>query len=182
MEKLLITKEFIEEWSSRYDKPNIGGDEPEYKQIVNKVHEEISQTGTVSQETFTATINWKSQRAKRKIDIDDFELYQTAITFTFDLPDELKLSLLCGLDGIGLPVGSTILHFMHPDIFPIIDYRVIQVLYDAGLLSSQTISKKTYRKYKVVIEEIVKQTGCNIRTIDRALFAYHKVNHQIISV
>ena len=145
-----------------------------YKLIKNKVKNEISENKTLSEETFKDIIYWKSNRAIGKIDWDDFQLYQTAIRYVLELPDELKLSLLCGLDGIGLPVGSTILHFIYPKRFPIVDFRVTEVLCDAEFLSSQTISKKTYRKYKAAIEEIVKQTGCNIRTIDRALFSYHK--------
>ncbi|WP_281170046.1 hypothetical protein [Methanolobus tindarius] len=42
-------------------------------------------------------------------------------------------------------------------------------------MTSYTISKRTYRTYKAKIEGIVKDTGCDIRKIDRALFAYQKV-------
>jgi hypothetical protein len=176
MEKLKITKEFIEKCSSCYDKLYVGGD-PDYELILNKVKDEIFENKTLSRNTFTAIIDWKSARAKGKIDWDDFQLYQIAILYVLELPDKLKLALLCGLDGIELPVGSTILHFMYPDRFPIVDYRVTEVLNDAGIISSQTISKRTYRSYKEAIVDIVKQTGCDIRTIDRALFAYHKINY-----
>lgn len=177
MEKIEITKEFIKKWSPRYDEPSIGGDEPDYKMILTKVQEELTTNKTLTKETFTNIIKWKSLRAMGKVDWNNFQFYQTAIQYVPEVPDELKLSLVCGLDGVGLPVGSTILHFMYPDTFPIVDYRVTEVLHDAGLLPWYTISKKTYRKYKAVIEEFVKQTGCNIRTIDRALFSFHKLNY-----
>lgn len=174
MEKPLINKDFIEKWSPRYDKLYDETDEPDYKAIIEKVETEISDNKTLSMDTFTAIIIWKSQRAKGKVDWDDFQLYQSAIKHVLDIPDELKLGLLAWLDGIDIPVGSTILHFMYPKRFPIVDFRVTEVLNDAGFLNSYTISKKTYRKYKSVIEDIMKDTGCNIRMIDRALFAYHK--------
>ena len=177
MEQIEIMKEFIKKWSPLYDEPSIGGDEPDYKDILNKVQEELKTNKTLTKDTFTNIIEWKSPRAKGKVDWNNFQFYQTAIQYVPKVPDELKLSLLCGLDGVGLPVGSTILHFMYPDTFPIVDYRVTEVLHDAGLLPSYTISDKAYRKYKAAIEELVKQTGCNIRTIDRALFSFPKLNY-----
>lgn len=178
MEKTIINKEFIEEWSSHYDKLYGESDEPDYNQILNQVHLDLLDSKTLSKDTSIAIIEWKSARAKGKVDWNDFELYQTAITHVLELPDELKPGLLCWLDGINIPVASTILHFMYPDKFPIVDFRVTEVLNDAELLTSYTISKKTYRIYKSVIEDIVKDTGCDIRTIDRALFAYHKENYK----
>ena len=174
MKKAIINKAFIDKWSPRYDNLYVGGDEPDYNHIVKRVQSELSDSSTLSKDTFIGIIDWKSARVKGKVDWDDFQLYQKAIKCVPEVSDELKLSLLCGLDGVEIPVGSTILNFMYPDKFPIVDFRVTQVLYDAGLLTSQTISKKTYRKYKTVIEDIVKDTGCDIRTIDRALFSYHK--------
>jgi thermostable 8-oxoguanine DNA glycosylase len=174
MDKLIINKEFIKEWSHRYDNANIGDDETEYNRIAEKVQSEISNSNTISYDTFFDIIEWKSQRAKGKINTDSFDLYQTAIRLVLDIPDALKPGLLVWLDGIEIPVASTILNFMYPDRFPIVDFRVTEVLNDAGLLNSYTISKKTYRIYKSVIEDIVNDTGCDIRTIDRALFAYHK--------
>jgi hypothetical protein len=177
MEQLKISKEFIQDWSSRYGDIYTGGDDADYELIKDKVHEEISESKTISRETFTDIIDWKSARTKGKIDWDNFQLYQTAIKYALELPDELKLSLLCGLDGIEVPVGSTVLHFIYPDTFPIVDYRVTAVLYDAKILTYHTISKKTYRKYKATIENIIKQIGFDIRTIDRALFSYHKLKY-----
>ncbi len=58
------------------------------------------------------------------------------------------------------------------------DYRVTEVLYDAGKLTSQSITQSSYKVYMKVIMDICDETGCDIRTLDRALFAYHKGNYK----
>lgn len=174
---ILINRKFIRYWASRYDDPNIGDDEEEYNLILNKVSDEISNTGTISQDTLERIADWKSFHVRHKVKWKEFGLYQTAIKYALEVPDRLKLSLLCGLEGVDIAVASTILNFMYSEKFPIIDYRVTQVLREAaGIELAKNMSSKMYYKYKVAIENIVKQTGYDIRTIDRALFAYHKLN------
>lgn len=178
MEKLIITKEFIEYWSLQYGKPSIGDDEEEYNLILNTVSDEISHRGTLSQQTFRRIVDWKSFHVRYKVDWDDFQLYETAIKYALEVPDRLKLSLLCGLEGVDIAVASTVLNFMYPNKFPIIDYRVTQVLREAvGVQLPKNMSYKMYYMYKTEIEKIVMHTGYDIRTIDRALFSYHKLKY-----
>lgn len=172
-----IDREFIKYWASRYDEYNIGDDEEGYNLILDKVSDEISHTGTLSRKTFEQIADWKSFHVRYKVDWDDFASYQRIIKYATEAPDEIKLAILCSLDGVGVPVASTILHFIYPDRFPIVDYRVTEVLYDAGKLTSQSITQSSYKFYMKVIMDICRENGCNIRTLDRALFAYHKLNY-----
>lgn len=169
-----IDKDFIEEREKEYHEPKIGADEKEYNLILSKVSDEISHTGTLSRKTFEQIADWKSFHVRYKVDWNDFGLYQTAIRYVLEVPDKLKVSLLCGLDGVDVPVASTILHFMYPSKFPIVDYRAAQALRDAGHKLQKRESYLMYNKYRTLIEDIVNQTGYDIRTIDRALFTYHK--------
>ena len=161
-----IDKEFIRYWDKRHDDPNVGDDEEEYNLIQNKVSDEISHIGTLSRDTFPQVMDWK-----------DFESYQRIIEYSTEAPDEIKLPILCILDGVGIPVASTILHFVYPDKFPIVDYRVTEVLNDADKLESQSITQSSYKVYLKAIMDICREIGCDIRTLDRALFAYHKFNY-----
>lgn len=74
-------------------------------------------------------------------------------------------------------MASTILHFMAPNIYPIIDIRTVGVLFIAGQLSSQTQTGiRAYKKYLAAIDKIQQSctTSWSLRAIDNALFTYHK--------
>jgi hypothetical protein len=80
------------------------------------------------------------------------------------------------LRGIGAPVGSTILHFIYPDRFPVIDVRTCEALYHHGYIASTTRDVKRYPDFRKAILGIQKQYGqYSLRQIDKALFAYHKL-------
>jgi thermostable 8-oxoguanine DNA glycosylase len=169
-----IGNQYIRDWASQYDDPNVGGDEADYNLILAKVSDEMSHIGTLSQETFTQVMDWKASRAKGKVNWDDFASYQRIIKYATEAHDEIKLAILCSLDGVGVPVASTILHFIYPNRFSIVDYRVTEVLYDAGKLTSHSITQSSYKVYMRLIMDICDEIACDIRNLDRALFACHK--------
>jgi len=85
------------------------------------------------------------------------------------------------LPGVGIPVASTILHFMYPKDFPIVDFRTIEVLQkgDYSLDKEMDYSRETSRGYcefrEVILGIAKKYTEGDIRKVDKALFAYHKL-------
>lgn len=86
------------------------------------------------------------------------------------------LSEIAGLPGIGAPSGSTLLHFIAPDVIPIIDVRTVEVLHEARLLSSKQRDLAHYEEFRLAVKRIKERCpGWSLREIDRALFAYHKL-------
>ena len=87
-----------------------------------------------------------------------------------------RLPILTALHGIATPTASTILHYIYPDLFPIIDIRTVEVLNLSGLLLNSKRNDAAYPEYQAVILTLQKQyPHWNLRQIDRALFTYHKV-------
>jgi len=174
MNNSIINEEFIIHWESVYDQ--LESDEDEYQKIVSKVQQEIQAEMTIEKQTFYRLIHWKSPRAKGKIKLDLYEtVYKRAINqCLYEKSIRSKLECLVRLDGIGVPVASTILHFMEPSKYPIIDVRTIGTLsfFKYDVVSSITIS--TYHKYYAIIHNIQKSTNMSLRKIDRALFAFNK--------
>jgi hypothetical protein len=77
--------------------------------------------------------------------------------------------------GFRVPVASTVLHFIYPDRFPIIDLKTAEVLYLFDILDSTDRSKPSiYEQYHEIILEKATNTSCSIRAIDRALSAFHE--------
>jgi hypothetical protein len=171
---ITIDNIFIAEWHPKYDE--IESDEPSYKYLVVQVKKELAKNGTISKEVFTQILNWKSARVKGKIRWHEFGIYENAIKEAFIAAEEKKLDILCALYGIGAPVGSTILHFMHPNDFPIIDIRTAESLHHNGYLNSTKTDLSRFSSFRAVLLKIANECpSFSLREIDRALFAYHKI-------
>lgn len=173
LRKIVIDDNFIEEWHRRYNKPEIGGDYVEYENLIEKVSREVSQ-GAISKSTFIRILDWKAPRVKGIVKLDNFDDYAKGIKQALQAPEDRKLPILDDLYGIGVPVASTILHFIYPSIFPIMDVRVAEVLYYSGYLNAKSRTQNNYVNFRRVILNIAQQSKCTLREIDKALFAHHK--------
>lgn len=174
LRKIVIDDKFIKEWHPQYDKSEIGGDYVEYENIIEEVSREVSQ-GTISKPTFIRILNWKAPRVKGIVRLNNFDDYAEGVKRALQVPDSRKLPILDDLYGIGVPVASTILHFIYPSTFPIMDIRVAEVLYYSGYLNAKSRTQNNYVNFRRVILNIAEQSKCSLREIDRALFAYHKI-------
>lgn len=173
-EKFKIDDAFIKEWHPRCDE--FAHDEQEYQAIIRKILSELKEGGNISKDTFIRILNWKAPRVKGIVKLDEFEVYAKTIRQALQAPEDRKLEILVGLYGIGVPVGSTILHFIYPDRFPIMDIRTAETLHYAERIESKQRDLKRYPPFCSVILDIrQKHPRCSLRQIDRALFAYHKI-------
>jgi hypothetical protein len=175
MKSNLIDIDFINEWETKYDSHEI--DENEYKSILTLVKFEINNSRTISKNTFVRIINWKSPRLKGIVKLSDYGSdYKPVIDRCISETNiENKLRILLPLYGINTPTATTILHFIYPDVFPIIDVRTTEALYHRNLLDNKSRSVENYWNFYEIIHRIKTETGSSLRKIDRALFSYHKI-------
>lgn len=73
--EIVIDEEFIIEYESKYDDPEIGGDEREYSELIKRVSYDVSQ-GNISKSTFRCILNWKAARVKGYVKWDNFKGYE----------------------------------------------------------------------------------------------------------
>jgi thermostable 8-oxoguanine DNA glycosylase len=173
MLRKIIDDNFIKEWCSKHD-DLYRNSEIEYENIIKIIHREVSY-GTISKPTFIRILNWKASRLKGIVKLDKFDDYAEGIKQALQAPEHCKLPILDDLYGIGIPVASTILHFIYPSSFPIMDIRVTEVLYYSGYLNAKSRTQNNYDNFRRIILNIAQQTKCPLREIDKALFAYHKI-------
>lgn len=173
-EKLVIDNTFVEEWHPKYDK--IENDQEEYEAIITKVSNDLSQKGTISKETFIRILDWKAARVKGIVRLNEFDTYEKAFRECFKASNGEKLAILDDLYGIGVPVASTILHFMYPQYFPIMDIRTVETLHYMGYIKLKARDQKRYVSFQSTILTIARDyPKWSLRQIDKALFAYHKI-------
>jgi len=176
IEKITIDDEFIDKWQRRYEETE--DDEGEYQNIVAKVKEEIDKSHSISKELFIRILYWKAPRVTGIIKLDAYDTtYSPAVRKCIGAADNDKIGILDALYGIGGPVASTIIHFIFPSSFPIIDIRTADVLfYSAKLLNSRSTDLKNYPPFRSIMLNIVhKHPQWTLRHLDRALFAYDKI-------
>jgi len=177
----MINGNFIRNWIP--NKKN--QDEIEYENILGTIQE---QDLNIDWKTFERIYNWKASRSKNYLDKKNKELYVSAFKEICDLNDEEKINFFFKetkqrkkLPGILEPIASTILHFKHPDKFPIRDVRTVGTLRDKGLLKTKKISYNDYRTEIFKIYDKCKRKF-SLRQIDRALFTYNEKKELLISV
>ncbi len=77
--------------------------------------------------------------------------------------------------GIAMPMASTILKFLRPDVFPIIDVRAYRALYGRKLYWRQGAVERNidlYLAYASEVRRISKATGRPLRDIDEQLYCF----------
>ncbi len=170
-----IDAQFISEWEPRYDQ--IASDQEEYLALINMVRTETQDRLTITRRTFERIINWKSPRAKGKINWSDYRIYQKAFRQVLSIDEDERMEVLVALPGIGAPIASAILHFIFPSVFPIYDFRTTETLHYFSYIKSKIVSPRYYREFRETIQSVREELDrYDLRQIDRALFAFHKIS------
>lgn len=170
-----IDDQFIQAWHPRYDETE--NDESEYKRLLEIASDEMRDDGLLTEKTFTDILNWKSRRIKGFIDWHNIESYINAIRECDATSDMERMHLLVNLPGIGAPTASTILQFLYPSHFPIIDRRTVAVLRHFGYIKCKSTTIAQYPAFMAAVLAIhVTYSQWSLRKIDRAVFAFHKQN------
>ena len=196
-------RDFVMEWECKHCQCQGGDeDEHEYQEIVKAVQRDIAKANTICKHTLNRILKWKDkrERAKAKVNWGQYDVIYTPrfrLIIADSIPDHHKLFILIWdkselskklpvasgvLDnihgkahGFGVPIASTVLHFIFPDRFPIIDIRTTETVYLAYKIKSPNREDhQIYDPFRSAILEIARKTGCTLHQIDRALFAYHK--------
>jgi hypothetical protein len=177
---IVIDDGFIREWEPKYDL--IENDEAEYQRLVPAVARDMASMGTISEKLFLAISKWKgAMRVIGHVALAAYDtLYAPAFRRAASETPERKLAALIApgvkLPGVEAATGSTVIHFMHPQLMPIIDVRTIGVLFVARLISTESKDLAHYEQFRRAVDGIRRRCpSWTLRQIDRALFAYHKL-------
>jgi hypothetical protein len=90
---------------------------------------------------------------------------------------EEKCEILYDLKGVRVPTATAILMFLNPRMYPIIDTRVWQVLFDFGHVDhnehGRSFSKQDYTDYLEAISGFSSKHHLTARQIDKILYCVH---------
>ena len=175
-----IDSVFIEKWEKEYSEE----DEKKYNDILNRVKNDLENIAGILFSTFKKLYNWKTRgRSYNNIIKEQYEtIYNENIKISIELPDDKKIYILNGMPGVRIAVASTILHFIYPNQFPIIDVNTIKALKELGYYEPHEKIEKlrdypeSYNDYRRKVLKMQKFIGGDwtLHQIDKALFSYGK--------
>lgn len=92
----------------------------------------------------------------------------------FSTPDkQLRIEILTLLHGVRWPTASAILHWCHPDCYPVLDYRA---LWSLGIDPPPHYNFAFWWAYTEHCRDLANRAGVAMRVLDRALWQYSKEN------
>ena len=173
---LVINREFVGQYMEKYDW--------NYKEKNRKIEIEVrdwlnkqSTPKCFDKEHFVKLAKWKTPRQEANYKSNDENLIKEATRLAYEVSIPiLKLYILMALKGVGVPVASTLLHFLHPDKFAIFDVRARSSLSKAVkfIRNPKDASSDSWLEYVDIMSNISKSLGVSLRELDKALWAFDK--------
>ncbi len=168
MFKLRVPKLDVPKWASRYDSA-------QDERLLKVIKPDVERRGYLERDEFLAVCRWKTPRSQSRCSRNDSDYIGavTRIALSRTTPDRLKIQILTLLLGVGWPTASVILHLFDAEPFPILDYRALWSL--TQNLPPQ-YSYDFWNEYTLFTRGLARKLGCDMRTLDRALWQYSKEN------
>ena len=125
---------------------------------------------------------WKSPRAIQLIKSNTEKKIIEKTEAAFKTRSErTKMELLTSLNGVSVPMASSILMLLNPKRYGVIDIRVWELLYKIGTMKSNpkgtNFKFNEWYRYLVIIRHFAKKIDVTVRDIERTLFYVHQ-NYQ----
>jgi hypothetical protein len=109
---------------------------------------------------------WPPSRGRPSRDAPDFVEAVTGVALATS-DERLRIEVLTLLDGVGWPVASVILHFVHRDRYPILDRLALKAL---GNDEPASYDFAFWWEYTQCCRRLADEHGLTMRQLDRALW------------
>jgi len=172
-----ISREFVKHWVKEHDERFEGGTALQIEKEVREWLTNQPEPKYFDKGHFVKLGKWKTPRQEKNYIRNDESLIKETSRLAYEATHEkLKLHILRVLKGVGVPVASTFLHFMHPDNFPIFDVHVRSSLKKAGKWdrSVDDQSADAWSEYIDIMRSLSKNINVTLRELDKALWSYDK--------
>jgi hypothetical protein len=163
---------------------NIEDDKLEYnfqykKEEKSNINEMLNNNSNLNMDHIRRVALWKLNRVINIPDEILKELSKIAIDKDLKPRDKKSIDVIKELvkcEGIGFPMASTILKFIRPDIYPIIDIRAYRVLFCRSSEKPTRIiyTLELYLNYIDKITEISIKQGIAFNAVDEQLYCFDK--------
>lgn len=128
--------------------------------------------GYYTRDEFVLVCAWKTARSRPKIAGNSAaDIRRATGTALSDSDEASRMIALTSLSGVGVPTGSTLLHFAEPDRYPILDVRALESL---GSRPRSIYPVSFWLAYLDCCRALAREAGVSLRTLDKALWQHSK--------
>ena len=174
----MLTKEEIQDLIEKYNEVSYAEREG---RLFGEIGKNIRNRGYLKEDELLEIVRWKSARAIRKAEANPKDVIEKITKFAFEIDnEEVKIRVLTSLNGVSIPMASSILTIPYPEKYGIIDIRGWHTLYNWGLVKykKDVFNVKDWLLYLKIIRELGKKYSLSPREIDKAIFMYDKINRE----
>ena len=138
----------------------------------------VKRQGYLTRDQLFTVCNWKSSRKPDLANANSEQFVREITGFALSATDERsRIELLTLLDGVRSPTASTILHWFHPEVYPILDFRALWSLRLTRKppYYSVTFWHSYFSGWRVLLQQAQQQCATiTPRQFDQALWQYSK--------
>jgi hypothetical protein len=128
--------------------------------------------GHYTRTEFIEVCGWKTARSRPKVAANPEAAVVDATSRALSaVGEETRISALLELAGVGVPTASTLLYFVFPDDYPILDVRALESL---GVKPRSVYPVAFWLAYLSACRALARRAGVSLRTLDKALWQHSK--------
>jgi hypothetical protein len=128
--------------------------------------------GHYTRAEFIEVCGWKTVRSRPKVAANsEAGVVEATGRALAAREEEPRISALLELAGVGVPTASTLLYFVFPDDYPILDVRALESL---GAKARSVYPVGFWLAYLSACRNIARRAGVSVRTLDKALWQHSK--------
>ena len=128
--------------------------------------------GHYTRTEFIEVCGWKTVRSRPKVAANSEAAVVDATGRALSaVEEEARISALLELAGVGVPTASTLLYFVFPEDYPILDVRALESL---GVRARSVYPVGFWLAYLSACRTLARRAGVSIRTLDKALWQHSK--------
>lgn len=165
IEPLLAAHLSVEEW-------------PDTAALV-KEFREVKKRGWLTKNDLVKVCYWKSPRAIHYINSNSPKAIKETTALALSSRNEkVKISLLTTLNGVSVPMASSLLTLVNPQRYGVMDIRVWELLYRHGIVTTNAkasgFKHEEWLQLLDVLRYFSKKLNVSARDVERTLFLIHK--------
>ena len=161
--RLRFPESDVTKWATRYDYT------PD-PTIEDHIVPRVRKVGYLTKTDFLTICRWKTARSQSRCANNTPEFIESVSGIALSTSNEqLRIEIWTLLNGVNWPTASTLLHWLHSEEYPILDFRA---LWSLGYAKPPRYDFSFWSDYIDYCRKLARKCGVPVRTLDHALWQY----------